>query len=131
MLTTLSPNRLPYSGADSGALSSCNVAIQTSVFPSGLIPEPTIVSPSAEIPVTWVRVHSQFRQPGRINDCLDMAYLVLNQCCYIVLDEADRMIDMGFAPQMESILDAMGGSIKSEDAEETYRDILDQGDISH
>ncbi len=32
--------------------------------------------------------------PGRINDCLEMAYLVLNQCCYIVLDEADRMIDV-------------------------------------
>jgi hypothetical protein len=29
--------------------------------------------------------------PGRINECIEMAYLVLNQCCYIVLDEADRM----------------------------------------
>jgi DEAD/DEAH box helicase len=29
--------------------------------------------------------------PGRINECIEMAYLVLNQCSYIVLDEADRM----------------------------------------
>lgn len=30
------------------------------------------------------------------------------------------MIDMGFAPQIESILDAMGGALKSENEEETY-----------
>jgi ATP-dependent RNA helicase DDX23/PRP28 len=52
---------------------------------------------------------------------IEMAYLVLNQCCYIVLDEADRMIDMGFAPQMEGILDAMGGLLKSENETEAYR----------
>lgn len=48
-------------------------------------------------------VHIIVGTPGRINDCVEMAYLVLNQCCYIVMDEADRMIDMGFAPQMESM----------------------------
>lgn len=66
-------------------------------------------------------VHVVVGTPGRINDCIEMAYLVLNQCCYIVLDEADRMIDMGFAPQMESILDAMGGLLKSENEEEAYK----------
>jgi hypothetical protein len=48
-------------------------------------------------------VHIIVGTPGRINDCIEMAYLVLNQCCYIIMDEADRMIDMGFAPQMESM----------------------------
>lgn len=66
-------------------------------------------------------VHVVVGTPGRMNDCIDMAYLVLNQCCYIVLDEADRMIDMGFAPQMESILDAMGGLLKSENEQEAYQ----------
>eukprot|EP01084_Bolivina_argentea_P141856 249254_1 len=33
--------------------------------------------------------------PGRLLDCIDRRILVLNQCNYIVLDEADRMIDMG------------------------------------
>lgn len=66
-------------------------------------------------------VHIIVGTPGRINDCVEMAYLVLNQCSYIVLDEADRMIDLGFAPQIEQILDAMGGKLKSEDETEAYR----------
>ena len=48
--------------------------------------------------------------PGRLNDALDRRYLVLNQCNYVVLDEADRMIDMGFEPQVNQILDAMPSS---------------------
>ena len=31
------------------------------------------------------------------------------------------MIDLGFAPQIESILDAMGGLLKSDNAEEAYQ----------
>ncbi|KAL3231883.1 hypothetical protein MRX96_023151 [Rhipicephalus microplus] len=34
--------------------------------------------------------------PGRLIDVLENRYLVLSRCTYIVLDEADRMIDMGF-----------------------------------
>ena len=66
-------------------------------------------------------VHVVVGTPGRINDCVEMAYLVLNQCSYIVLDEADRMIDLGFAPQIEQILDSMGAKLKSEDETEAYR----------
>ena len=65
-------------------------------------------------------VHIVVGTPGRINECLEMAYMVLNQCLYTVLDEGDRMIDMGFAPQLESILDHMGGSLKSENEREAY-----------
>ena len=32
------------------------------------------------------------------------------QCNYVVLDEADRMIDMGFEPQVNAILDRMPSS---------------------
>ena len=39
--------------------------------------------------------------PGRLLDCLESSYAVLNQCNYVVLDEADRMIDMGFEPQVQ------------------------------
>ena len=43
--------------------------------------------------------------PGRLNDCIEKHYLVLNQCSYVVLDEADRMIDMGFEEQVCDSLD--------------------------
>lgn len=38
---------------------------------------------------------------------MENRYLVLNQCTYIVLDEADRMIDMGFEPDVQKILEYM------------------------
>jgi len=54
--------------------------------------------------------------PGRLVDCLDRRYVVLNQCNYVVLDEADRMVDMGFEVQVTTVLDAMPSSnLKSED----------------
>lgn len=45
--------------------------------------------------------------PGRLIDVLENRYLVLNQCTYIVMDEADRMIDMGFEPDVQKILEYM------------------------
>ncbi|OMO72290.1 hypothetical protein COLO4_27709 [Corchorus olitorius] len=57
--------------------------------------------------------------PGRLLDCLERRYIVLNQCNYVVLDEADRMIDMGFEPQVVGILDAMPSSnLKPENEDE-------------
>jgi len=67
-------------------------------------------------------VHIVVGTPGRINDCVESSYLVLNQCCYIVLDEADRMIDLGFAPQIEQILDSMGGILKDSDESIAYKE---------
>ncbi|GMI04527.1 hypothetical protein TrVE_jg11787 [Triparma verrucosa] len=65
-------------------------------------------------------VHIVVGTPGRMQDMLDSSYLVLNQCSYIILDEADRMLDMGFEPQMTAILEAMSGIMKSDDEEEAY-----------
>ena len=42
--------------------------------------------------------------PGRINDHLNQRTLVLSGVKILVLDEADRMLDMGFAPQLKQIL---------------------------
>jgi ATP-dependent RNA helicase DDX23/PRP28 len=56
--------------------------------------------------------------PGRMVDCLQHSLLVLNQCNYVVMDEADRMIDMGFEDQVKEVLDAMGGLLKSEDEQQ-------------
>lgn len=56
--------------------------------------------------------------PGRLLDCIKRQYAVLNQCNYVVLDEADRMIDMGFEPEVMGILDAMPSSNLKPDNEE-------------
>ncbi len=42
--------------------------------------------------------------PGRVKDHLDRGSLVLNQLRMCVLDEADQMLDSGFAPVVEEIL---------------------------
>lgn len=45
--------------------------------------------------------------PGRLVDCIERRVLVLGQCCYIIMDEADRMIDLGFEEPVNKILDAL------------------------
>ena len=42
--------------------------------------------------------------PGRVKDHLDRGTLVLSQLRMCVLDEADQMLDSGFAPAIEEIL---------------------------
>jgi ATP-dependent RNA helicase DeaD len=42
--------------------------------------------------------------PGRVKDHLESGHLVLNQLRVCVLDEADQMLDSGFAPVIEEIL---------------------------
>lgn len=45
--------------------------------------------------------------PGRLNDLLDRKVLDLSDVVTLVLDEADRMLDMGFMPQIKQILEHM------------------------
>ena len=42
--------------------------------------------------------------PGRLKDVIERHVIVLSQCRYIVMDEADRMLDMGFEPQIRKIV---------------------------
>ncbi|TSC58810.1 MAG: ATP-dependent RNA helicase RhlE [Candidatus Peregrinibacteria bacterium Greene0416_19] len=42
--------------------------------------------------------------PGRLNDHLQQGTITLREVKILVLDEADRMLDMGFRPQIERIL---------------------------
>lgn len=43
--------------------------------------------------------------PGRVTDHLKRNHLDLSKCTMVVLDEADRMLDMGFAPQIDKVFE--------------------------
>jgi ATP-dependent RNA helicase DDX5/DBP2 len=42
--------------------------------------------------------------PGRLIDFLEEGTIALSRVTYLVLDEADRMLDMGFEPQIRKVL---------------------------
>jgi superfamily II DNA/RNA helicase len=48
--------------------------------------------------------HVVIATPGRLNDFLESNQINLNQVSYLVFDEADRMLDMGFEPQIRKIV---------------------------
>lgn len=45
--------------------------------------------------------------PGRLVDLLERARVSLQMISYLALDEADRMLDMGFEPQIRKIVEQM------------------------
>lgn len=55
----------------------------------------------------WVKrgCHIIVATPGRLNEFLERRHVWLGQVGYAVLDEADRMLDMGFEPQIRRIID--------------------------
>lgn len=55
--------------------------------------------------------------PGRLKDCIERHILVLSQCLYLVLDEADKSIGLGFADTLDYILDSMPASNLKPDTE--------------
>jgi superfamily II DNA/RNA helicase len=48
--------------------------------------------------------HILVATPGRLHDLMDRRAVRLNDVRILVLDEADRMLDMGFKPQVDRIL---------------------------
>ncbi|BGP23426.1 pre-mRNA-splicing ATP-dependent RNA helicase PRP28 [Rhodotorula toruloides] len=56
--------------------------------------------------------------PGRLKDCIERSVLVLAQCTYVVMDEADRMVSLGFEDVLNFILDSLPVSnLKPDSAE--------------
>lgn len=45
--------------------------------------------------------------PGRLKDVIERHVLVLSQCRYVVMDEADRMVHLGFEADLTFILDKL------------------------
>ncbi|XGW16136.1 hypothetical protein V3C99_001518 [Haemonchus contortus] len=56
--------------------------------------------------------------PGRLLDVLENRYLLLNQCSYVILDEADRMLDMGFEPEVQKVLSYLPVSNQKPDTDD-------------
>ena len=52
-------------------------------------------------------LHIVIATPGRLNDLVDAGKLTLLDVSMLILDEADRMLDMGFGPQLEQVLQNM------------------------
>ena len=50
------------------------------------------------------RAHVLVATPGRLNDLLERKAVSLDRVAILVLDEADRMLDMGFKPQVDRIV---------------------------
>jgi ATP-dependent RNA helicase DDX41 len=50
-------------------------------------------------------VHAVVATPGRLLDLLRRRRLTFERCKYVVLDEADRLIDLGFEDDIRSIFD--------------------------
>jgi superfamily II DNA/RNA helicase len=82
-----------------------------------MIPVPTI---RTALLIGGESMPKQFRQlqaaprlivgtPGRINDHLQRGTLRLNNTRYLVLDETDRMLDLGFGVQIERIVAKIPG----------------------
>ncbi len=64
-------------------------------------------SMSNQIQALGKKPHVVIATPGRLIDHLQHRTITLNDVKILVLDEADRMLDMGFAPQIKQILAAV------------------------
>ena len=53
------------------------------------------------------RPHVLVATPGRLLDLADSGHLVLGHVRYVVLDEADKMLGLGFKPQLDRLYDML------------------------
>ncbi|OGH73850.1 MAG: hypothetical protein A3C90_02140, partial [Candidatus Magasanikbacteria bacterium RIFCSPHIGHO2_02_FULL_51_14] len=73
------------------------IGLRTAVIIGGAAMRPQIAALARD-------PHIILATPGRLNDHLTQKTVRLQNIRIVVLDEADRMLDMGFAPQIKKIL---------------------------
>ena len=56
--------------------------------------------------------------PGRIEDLLDKRDLVLSQCYFVILDEADKMIEMDLEESVNTIIESIPETLQKSSNEE-------------
>jgi ATP-dependent RNA helicase DDX23/PRP28 len=61
--------------------------------------------------------------PGRLKDVIERHVLVLSQCRYVVMDEADRMVHLGFEVDLTFILDALPSETMEGEDRGDYMDV--------
>ena len=71
------------------------------VPPSPPLPPPPSSPPQRSLLRSGV--HVVVATPGRLIDHLQQGNTSLARVSFVVLDEADRMLDMGFEPQMKEV----------------------------
>lgn len=57
-----------------------------------------------KLKVEFRGIHMVVATPGRLMDLLNRKKLNLDNCKYLCMDEADRMIDMGFEDDVRNIM---------------------------
>lgn len=62
------------------------------------------VSESSQIKIMSKGVDLVIATPGRLLDLIEQGYINLSEVSYLVLDEADRMLDMGFIKDIKKII---------------------------
>lgn len=63
------------------------------------------VPPKEQLDMIRLGVHTIVATPGRLQDLLTKKRISLDLCRYLALDEADRMIDLGFEEEVRNIMD--------------------------
>lgn len=62
------------------------------------------VGQSKQVTALETGVHILVATPGRLLDLIGQEFIYLNRLQFFVLDEADRMLDMGFMPDLKKII---------------------------